>query len=135
MMDGRYNNYTDMLKQAFKTAGEILNSTGEQLLNPTPTIYEECKVIHKYTWKDIVKIGDKTYCEEFPISGEMDGDDQYYCINDFMYAVAEKHGVDVDDVSTYMMNSDEEFEVEGLEFGAEACGCYIDGVAEWLINK
>ena len=135
MMDGRYNDYTDMIKQAFKTAGEILNSTGEQMLNPTPTVREECEVIHKYTWKDIVKIGDKVFCEEFPISGDTDGDGEYYRIDDFMTAVAETHGVDIDEIQTYMMDSDMEFEVDGLEFGAEACGCYIDGIAEWLINE
>ena len=86
MMDGRYNDYTDMIKQAFKTAGEILNSTGEQMLNPTPTVREECEVIHKYTWKDIVKIGDKVFCEEFPISGDTDGDGEYYTISSAKYS-------------------------------------------------
>lgn len=135
MMDGCYYDYTDIIKRAVKSVNDILNSTGEQMLNPTPTVREECTVIHKYTWKDIVKIGDKVFCEEFPISGDTDGDDEYYRIDDFMAAVAEKHGVDVDDIQTYMMDSDIEFEVEGLEFGAEDCGCYIDGIAEWVIDK
>ena len=84
----------------------------------------------KYTWKDIVKIDDMISTEEFPISGEMDGSD-YYDISDFLYAVANKYQVDVGDVKTYMMD-DIVFNPELLLFGAEECGCYIDGVAEWL---
>jgi len=86
----------------------------------------------EYTWKDIVKINGKCYAEEFEISGEMDGDDAYM-IDEFLSAVAEKHNVDVDDVETYMMDGIH-FNPKELPFGAESCGCYIDGVAEWLID-
>ena len=123
--------------------GKILESISDQfaknwetLCGKTQTpkdIYEESQVVNtkKYTWKDIVRINDKLYCEEFPISGEMDGPDTY-CIGDFMKAVAEKHNCDTDDIETYMLDNIE-FDPSGLPFGAEACGCYIDGVAEWLI--
>ena len=88
-----------------------------------------------YTWKDIVAINGICYAEEFPISGEKDGDedDVYYQLDDFYEAVAEKYGVDVDDIETYMMDGIE-FDPRVLAWGAEDCGCYIDGTAEWLIG-
>ena len=39
---------------------------------------------------------------------------------------AEKYGVDTDDVETYMMD-DIDFDARELPFGAESCGCYING--------
>lgn len=86
-----------------------------------------------YTWKDIISINGVCYAEEFPISGITDGDGDYYQLDDFYEAVAKKYGVDVDDIETYMMDNIE-FEPQVLPWGAEACGCYIDGVAEWLIG-
>lgn len=88
-----------------------------------------------YTWKDIVDINGVCYAEEFPISGEKDGDedDVYYQLDDFYEAVAKKYGVDTDDIETYMMDGIE-FDPRVLPWGAEDCGCYIDGVAEWLIG-
>lgn len=86
---------------------------------------------NKYTWKDVVKVNGKISTEEFEISGVMDDEDVYQ-IDDFLEAVAQKYGVDVDDVETYMMD-DIEFNSEELPFGAEDCGCYINGVAEWLL--
>lgn len=120
-----------MFEHFIKTAGEILNETGEQMLNRPVDIYEESQVVNttKYTWVDIVKINGQIYCEEFPISGKMDGPDTY-CIGDFMKAVAEKHNCDTDDIQTYMLDNIE-FDPSDLPFGAEACGCYIDGIAEW----
>ena len=121
--------------------GKILESISDQFAKnwetlcgktQTPTdIYEESQVVNttKYTWIDIVKINGQIYCEEFPISGKMDGPDTY-CIGDFMKAVAEKHNCDTDDIQTYMIDNIE-FDPSGLPFGAEACGCYIDGIAEW----
>ena len=85
-----------------------------------------------YTWRDIVKIGDNIYAETFPISGEMDGG-RHYQINEFLKAVAQKHDVDVDDVKTYMMD-DIEFDARELPYGAESCGCYINGVPEWVLD-
>ncbi len=82
----------------------------------------------KVTWKDIVKIGDNIYAEEFPISGQMDAPDVYQ-IDDFFEAVAKKYNVDIDDIQTYMMN-DIDFDVSKLPWGAESCGCYIDGIDE-----
>lgn len=86
----------------------------------------------KYTWKDIVRINGKLYAEEFEISGKMDAEDIYQ-IDDFINSVAEKYGVDSDDVETYMMD-DFDFVGKDLEFGAEHCGCYINGVAEWMMD-
>lgn len=86
--------------------------------------------IHVYEWRDIVEISGKHYTECFEISGEKD-DPVHYRIDDFLAAVAFKHGVDPDDVRTYTMD-DIAFDPAGLSFGAEACGCYIDGVPEWL---
>lgn len=83
-----------------------------------------------YTWKDIVRVNGKCYAEEFEISGLMDGDDAYQ-IDDFLEAVADKYGVDVDDIETYMMD-DIHFDPSELPWGAAECGCYIDGEAEWL---
>ena len=96
-------------------------------------IYEQSTVVNKYTWKDIVRINGKLYCEEFPISGEMD-DPNTYRIDDFMKAVAEKHCCDTDDIETYMLD-DIEFDGKRLIFGAEDCGCYINGVPEWVTDE
>ena len=85
----------------------------------------------KYTWKDIVKIKGKIYAEEHTISGEKDEED-IYCIDDFFEAVAKKHKVEIDEIETYMMGGID-FDHNLLSYGAEMCGCYINGVAEWLI--
>ena len=90
----------------------------------------------KFTWKDIVLINSNTYAEEFPISGRIDvidGEDIYQ-IDDFIDAVAKKHGVNSEDVETYMMDGIN-FNPEGLPFGIEECGCYINGVPEWSIKN
>lgn len=86
---------------------------------------------NKYTWKDIVKVNGEITTEEFEISGVMDNEDTYQ-IDDFLEAVAQKYGVNVDDVETYMMD-DIDFDPDELPYGAEDCGCYINGVAEWLL--
>lgn len=87
--------------------------------------------MNKYTWKDIVKVNGKFYAEEFEISGEMD-DENTYRIDDFIQAVADKYGVDPDDVETYMMDH-VDFNPFLVPFDAADCGCYINGVAEWMI--
>lgn len=84
-----------------------------------------------YTWKDIVKVNGIISAEEFEISGEMDDEDVYQ-IDDFYDSVAEKYGVDVGDIKTYMMDNIE-FDAKYLPFGAEDCGCYINGRAEWTL--
>ena len=86
----------------------------------------------KYTWKDIVKIGNNIFAEEHEISGEMVDSATYY-VDDFMYAVAAKYGITTDDIQTYMLDRIE-FNPAGLPWGTEECGCYINGVAEWLIE-
>lgn len=87
--------------------------------------------MNTYVWKDIVKVNGEILAEEFEISGEMD-DDDHYIIDDFLETVAKKHGVDVDDIETYMMDGIE-FDPSVLPWGAEDCGCYINGVVEWLL--
>lgn len=83
-----------------------------------------------YVWKDIVCIRGEVYAESFEISGEMDGD--LYRIDDFIYAVAAKYHEDPDNIQTYMMDGIQ-FDPSGLPFSAEDCGCYINGIAEWLL--
>jgi hypothetical protein len=83
-----------------------------------------------YEWWDVVEINGKHYCEVFEISGEMDSDDVFQ-IDAFLQSVAWKYGVDIDDVKTYTMDKIE-FNANGMKFGAECCGCWIDGVPEWL---
>lgn len=87
---------------------------------------------NRYTWKDVVSINGKLLVEEFPISGEMDG--EYYRIEDFLESVAEKYSVNIDDINTYTMD-DVDFNPKELKIGAEDCGCYINGVAEWKIES
>ena len=87
----------------------------------------------------MVCIGGKVFAEEHPISGKTNGCgcDMYYEIDDFLEAVAKSHDCDVDDITTYMTDGNDfapVFSVDGLEFGAESCGAYINGCAEWLIN-
>lgn len=86
-----------------------------------------------YEWWDVVEINGKHYCEVFEISGEMD-DEMTFQIDDFLQSVAWKHGVDVDDIKTYRMDGIE-FNPAGMTFGAECCGCWIDGVPEWCIDE
>ena len=138
MMINNWNIFNDITHsenigdKILKTAAQILNETGEQIMNRSTDIHTDCEVVKKYTWKDIVRINDMLYCEEFPISGEMDDPDTYR-IDDFMNAVAEKYSCSTDDIETYMLDNIE-FDPSDLPFGAEACGCYIDGVAEWEID-
>lgn len=87
---------------------------------------------NQYTWKDIVEINGCIHAEEFPISGEMD-DENTYQIDDFLDAVAKKYHVSTDDVKTYMMD-DIAFDPKTQPYGAEECGCYINGTAEWLLD-
>ena len=83
----------------------------------------------EYTWRDIVSVNGKIVAEEFPISGEMDGN--HYQIDNFLEAVAKKYGVRPDDVKTYMMD-EIDFNPKGLPFGAEACGCYKNGELQFM---
>ena len=85
----------------------------------------------KFLWKDIVMIKGQCYAEEFPISGETDGDetDMYYQIDDFLEAVAIKYQVNSDEIKTAMMDNIE-FNPQLMSFGLEDCGCYINGVLQ-----
>lgn len=129
----------ELEKKVKKQEEEInrLRNPAEELLTIRDRIYASDKFFKehfqdKYTWKDIVKIGNKVYPETFPISGKQGhvGTRTVYEIDDFLEAVAEKHNVDVDDVETYMMDNID-FDANELPYGAESCGCYINGVPEW----
>ena len=87
--------------------------------------------INNYTWKDIVRINGEIYAEEFKISGVMDGESVYQ-IDDFIEAVAQKYGVTTDDIEIYTIDNIE-FNPKDLPYGAEECGCYINGMAEWML--
>lgn len=91
--------------------------------------YVRCPVKTEYTWKDIVKIGEEIYFVKAKISGEMDSPD-IYRIDDFIETVAEKYGVDTDDVHLWTM---EHFDIPVAT--VTDCGCYINGVPEWLLNE
>ena len=82
----------------------------------------------KFTWRDIVEINGKHYAEEFPISGLKDGESVYQ-IDDFLDAVGRKYNVEPEKIKTYMMDGID-FDPKELCFGAESCGCYINGVPE-----
>lgn len=71
-------------------------------------------------WRDIVLINGQCYAECFPISGEMD-DDCHYWLDDFYTAVAQKHGVEVDDIQTYVIDKIK-FDPAQMPWGAEKCG-------------
>lgn len=94
-------------------------------------LLKHCSIEENYVWKDIVCINGEVFAEEFSISGEMDNDEVYQ-VDDFIESVAKKHGVSPDEVETYMLDNIE-FDPAEVSFGAEECGCYINGVAEWLI--
>lgn len=96
------------------------------------TAWQPVVHIPVYEWYDIVKINGSCYAEHFEISGKTDGDEEgsVYQIDDFLEQVARKHNVDVDDIQTYMMDNIM-FDPAMLSFGAESCGCWIDGVPEW----
>ena len=96
--------------------------------NDILTEFKKCK----FTWKDIVEIDGKYYAEWFPISG-ITSDPDAYEIDDFLQAVAEKHNVEVANIKTYMMDNID-FNAQDFSFGAEECGCYIDGEPEWFID-
>ena len=87
-----------------------------------------------YTWKDIVDIDGVITAEEFPISGDTECNGKVYKIDEFYQAVAAKYDVDVDDILTYMIDNIN-FDPSSLPWGAEECGCYIDGIPEWTMSS
>ena len=84
------------------------------------------------TWKDAVKINGKVFFEEFPINGEMDGED-ILCIDEFIQRCAEKHGVSEDDIKVRILD-EFDFDPKELGHGIEEFGMYIDGVPEWTLT-
>lgn len=103
----------------------------DDFYTPEGEAWQPATHIPVYEWRDVVEIAGKHYCECFEISGETDGDNVFR-IDEFLEQVARKHNVDVGAITTYMMD-DIVFDPAELDFGAEACGCYIDGQPEWLI--
>lgn len=90
----------------------------------------------KYTWRDLVCINGEVFAEEHPISGKTDGEGEskYWDIDDFLDAVAAEHSCNTDDITTYMMDGENfapSVDMSKLKFGAESCGAYINGRAEW----
>ena len=74
------------------------------------------------------------YAEGFPISGIMDSENVIQ-IDDFLKAVAEKHGCKPDEVKTYLEDAwsfTEDYDPASLPFGPAECGFYIDGQPEWV---
>ena len=139
LMDANYNADTHFVDYLFgATTMENRIDEYEESIREIVRAYEkrnnitERIVENVYTWKDIVEINGKHYAEEHIISGEMDNEDIYQ-IDSYLEAVADKHNVDVDDIKTYMMD-DIEFNPKEMPYGAEDCGCYINGIAEWLID-
>ena len=87
-----------------------------------------------YVYKDLVCIKGKVYAEGFPISGIMDSENVIQ-IDDFLKAVAEKHGCKPDEVKTYLEDAwsfTENYDPASLPFGPTECGFYIDGQPEWV---
>lgn len=85
----------------------------------------------KYIWHDVVIVNGVAHAEVFPISGKYDICDGnvYYQIDDFLNAVSKKYNVGIDDITTYMMDN-ADFDPKTVDFGAEDCGCYIDGILQ-----
>ena len=122
-----YSDKTKVLvsKKDFDRAfGAIINASKEEVL-------KDFAIKAGHTWKDIVCINGEIFAEEFSISGKMDNDDTYQ-VDDFIESVAKKHGVSADEMETYMLDGID-FNSQELPFGAEECGCYINGIAEWLM--
>ena len=56
-------------------------------------------------------------------------------IDEFLKAVAEKHGCKQDDIKTYLedvWSFTKDYDLATLAFGPAECGFYIDGQAEWF---
>lgn len=89
----------------------------------------------KYTWRDLVCVNGQVFAEEFPIDG-MEPDSNIANCDAFFEAVEKKYGTD--DFTTYMFDGEDfapDYDVSKLPYGAESCGLYINGVAEWLMDK
>lgn len=76
-----------------------------------------------YFWKDIVLVNGVVTSEVFEI-GEDYSTSNY--IRDFIKAVANKYGVEFDDVKTYWLHGIEfNPQAEGVDFPKEQCGMWI----------
>lgn len=150
--DGEFANYVN--KKAIKRAINAEFGVGE--LSATPILDSDAKTAldnyrkltiaatgvparllgvreHSYIWVDIVKVGDIVAPAIHSISGLKD-DDMHYQIDDFIEAVAKEYNVDTDQIKTYMMDNID-FDPSSVSIDVAQCGCYIDGVPEWLVEK
>jgi len=109
-------------KQKFnKSLSMIFNTTKN-------VVWSELAI--RYKWKDIVRIDGKLFVEEFSITGEMDTPNTY-CIDEFIDMVSKKYNVEPDKIET-LMSDGFPFDSKTFPGIAESCGCYINGIAEWL---
>lgn len=106
----------------------ILIEILQRLPNGQKTSFKSYSYEDMHIWADIVKVNGKYNAEIFPISGEMD-DESHYRIDDFIDAVANKYGVNADDVQTYVMDNID-FDPSALPFGAEYCGHHLFSIYE-----
>lgn len=106
----------------------ILIEILQRLQNSPKTSFKSYSYEDIHVWADIVKVNDKYHAEIFPISGEMD-DESHYRIDDFIDAVADKYGVNADDIQTYVMDNID-FDPSALPFGAEYCGHHLFFICE-----
>lgn len=126
--------------------GQVINiMTGTNILpHYTPGVNANCKTGNKpkFEWKDIVKFkkdGKVVYSfEESEISGEMD-DPNTYRIDEFIDFVADKYGVNSDDISVWSIdhfNFDNILLDEKLTLMLKtySCGCYINETPEWMLE-
>lgn len=132
----------------WKESGNYLSGEPIEVLCFTKFPFSAGNTLHKsgvVTWKDLVRINDKIYAEEFPIENVTDKDKDgcdIYRVDMFMNAVAEKHGCNVNDITTWFMDGDDFDEgadmpkgyIKSFPFGAEDCGPYINGEPEGLFR-
>lgn len=111
--------------------GTLRASCDYYVVDPS-TLDDTTTCCPKYTWKDIVRVHEsgcfRYSMEQFPISGERDGE-HHYKLDDFIKSVATKYGVSEEDVDCYLMDSFDFPQTVGWDIST--LGCYIFGVPEW----
>lgn len=87
-----------------------------------------------YTWKDLICVNGQVYAEEFPV--DCPNENEPANCDNFLEHVRKKYNTD--EFKTYTFDGEEfapsDYDKSKLPYGAEACGLYINGVAEWLIE-
>ena len=95
------------------------------------------QIKQKLTWKDIIRVNNKYYLEEFPVTWD-DKSQTTFNVDNFMNECAKKHNCQINEIETITFSGAEHFdipnsEIKRLGVGLESCGGYVNGVAEWLI--